>query len=76
MPDSKQNQIQSAHEPNVETQQSLQRQDHDESGQLHGTHSPAKILELPTELLYDVLDWFLQRIWVHSHFVNGICFRL
>ncbi|KAF2996347.1 hypothetical protein E8E15_000323 [Penicillium rubens] len=57
MPDTKQNQIESAHEPNVEIQQSLQRQDHGESGRLHGTHSTAKILELPTELLYDVLDY-------------------
>ncbi|CAG8092828.1 unnamed protein product [Penicillium salamii] len=38
-------------------QQILQIQDHVKLEQLHGTHSPAKILELPTELLYDVLDY-------------------
>ncbi|CAG8892843.1 unnamed protein product [Penicillium nalgiovense] len=49
--------VQSAHEPNVQNQQSLQFQNHGKSGRIHGTQSPAKILELPTELLYDVLDY-------------------
>jgi len=60
MRDIKQNQIQSVHEPIVQNQQSLQRlqpQNHVKSERLYGTHSPAKILELLTELLYDVLDY-------------------
>ncbi|KAJ5340285.1 hypothetical protein N7541_009409 [Penicillium brevicompactum] len=56
-PDTEQHLIQSAHEPNVQNQQSLQPQDHVKSERLHGTHCPANILELPTELLYDVLDY-------------------
>lgn len=56
MQDTKQSQLQSAHEPKVENQQSLQRQDHSEFRRPNGTQSPAKILELSTELLYDVLD--------------------
>ncbi|CAG8099331.1 unnamed protein product [Penicillium salamii] len=54
MPDTKQHLIQSVHEQN---QQILQSQDHVKSERLYGTHFPAKILELPTELLYDVLDY-------------------
>ncbi|CAI7585340.1 unnamed protein product [Penicillium viridicatum] len=53
-PDTKQHLIQSVHEQN---QQILQSQDHVKSERLYGTHSPAKILQLPTELLYDVLDY-------------------
>ncbi|KAI3097966.1 hypothetical protein CBS147333_9204 [Penicillium roqueforti] len=53
-PDTKEHLIQSVHEQN---QQILQSQDHVKSERLYGTHSPAKILELPTELLYDVLDY-------------------
>ncbi|CAG8058616.1 unnamed protein product [Penicillium nalgiovense] len=57
MPDTKQHPIQSVHEPGVENQQSLQRQDQSKFRRLHDTHSTAKILALPTELLYDVLDY-------------------
>ncbi|KAJ5481401.1 hypothetical protein N7475_000213 [Penicillium sp. IBT 31633x] len=57
MQDTKQSHLQSAYEPIVENQESLQRQDLSKVGRLHGTHSPAKILRLPTELLYDVLDY-------------------
>ncbi|KAJ5481368.1 hypothetical protein N7475_000180 [Penicillium sp. IBT 31633x] len=57
MQDTKQSHLQSAHEPTVENQESLQRQDLSKVRRLHGTHAPAKILKLPTELLYDVLDY-------------------
>lgn len=55
--DTNQHPMQVVHGLSVENQENFQRQHQSEFARSHDAHHPANILELPTELLYDALDY-------------------
>ncbi|CAG8181544.1 unnamed protein product, partial [Penicillium nalgiovense] len=57
IPDTNQHPMQSVHGLSVKNQENLQCQHQSEFGRLHDAHNPVNILALPTELLYDALDY-------------------